>query len=268
MIRTLIVDDEPLARHGLRARLEPVDDIEIVGEAGDGPEAVEAILSNRPDLVLLDIQVPGLDGFQIIEQVAGTHFPLVVFVTAFDEFAVRAFEVHAIDYLLKPVTEARLAEALSRVRREISHGTLAETQERVVRLLDTLATNERRVEGSDSAPMRRFLVKEGDRHVVVRDGEIRWMTAAGNYVELHLAARSVLLRMTLVELERRLDPARFARIHRSIIVALDEIREIVPEWHGDSEVILRCGQVLRMSRSHRSRLLPPGRGVARPGSTE
>ena len=256
MIRTLLVDDEPLAREGLRVRLGVVNDVEIVGEAGDGPEAVEQLLALRPDLVFLDVQMPGIDGFGVLERVAADHLPLVIFVTAFDEFALRAFEVNAIDYLLKPIAGTRLEESLARVRRELGTEGSGGTRERVVRLLDTVRSESEPGPPAGPTLRGRFLVREGDRYLVIKAGEITWITAAGNYVELHLGARSVLLRMTLSELERQLDPGRFARIHRSTIVALDEIREIVPEWHGDSEVILRSGQVLRMSRKYRGRLLP------------
>lgn len=251
MIRALLVDDEVLARDGLRSLLLGVSDVEIVGEAGDGSEAVRLLREKRPDVVFLDVQMPGMDGFQVLREVSGIHLPFVVFVTAFDEYAVNAFEVHALDFLLKPVIGWRFFEALDRVRRELSRSTPSETPHRLASLLDALE----RDRASPHTHLRRIPVNDGRRHLLIRTETIDWIGAAGNYAEVHVGTSSFLIRIPLTQLETRLDPAFFARIHRSRIVNLDRIREILPEWHGDCEVVLTTGTSVRMSRNFRARLL-------------
>lgn len=273
VIRAVLVDDEPLAREGLRLRLGRESDVEIVGEAGDGPSGIRCIVETQPDLVFLDVQMPGMDGFQLVREIAPVHLPLIVFVTAFDEFAVRAFEVHAVDYLLKPVAQPRLEAAVARVRRELARDDRVTRDESLVGLLDSLDSLDRlgRLDSSDApavagssrvdARLQRFTVKEGSRYLIVRAADIDWIGAAANYAELWIGARSYLVRRTIAELERRLDPGLFVRIHRSAIVNLERIREITPDSHGDSEVVLTSGTVLRMSRSYRGRLLPKDRST-------
>jgi two-component system LytT family response regulator len=234
-IRALIVDDEPLARDGLRLLLGAMPDVAVVGEAGDGVAAVRAIGALRPDVVLLDVQMPGLNGFDVVERAAPDHLPLIVFVTAYDEYALRAFQVHAFDYLLKPVNRARLADAMARVHADLARGGSA--RERVMDVVDDV-----RLARAGQPPDRprhatRFAVRDRDRFVLVR-------TADG-----------FLLRMTLSEMERRLDPAVFTRIHRSTIVNTSRVKEIRPDAHGDYDVVLTDGRTLRMSRSFRERLL-------------
>lgn len=248
MIRTLLVDDEPPARAGLRVRLAGEPDIEIVGEAPDGPAAVEAILRLRPDLVFLDIQMPGMDGFDVLARAGSECLPVVVFVTAYDRYAIRAFEVHALDYLLKPYTAERLTESLERVRRELAR----EGGEGPAAVAELLAAREREAGAAFSG---RWAVKDGERYVLLKSDELDWIEAAANYVRFHARGRAYLLRGTLSALERTLDPARFARIHRSTIVNVDRVKEIRPEWHGDFEVILSDGRMLRMSRNYRGALL-------------
>jgi len=274
VIRTVLVDDEPLAREGLRVRLEREDDIEIVGEADDGQSAVDAILSLRPDLVFLDVQMPGFDGFEVVSRIASTHLPTIVFVTAYDRYALRAFEVHALDYVLKPIAHRRFQEALRRARHELTRrerdavpsaegngarddDSLAAVADRLRRLLD-----ER--EGGSGSPVVaidgpryavRFTVRDGDRYVLVRAADVDWAEASANYVRLHVGPRTYQMRTTMSDLERQLDPVQFTRIHRSAIVNLDRIREIRPEWHGEYEVALTTGTTLRLSRGYRDRLL-------------
>ena len=279
MIRVLVVDDEPLAREGIKVRLEREADMEVVGEAADGPEAVAAITSLHPDLVFLDVQMPGMDGFEVVERVAGVHLPVIVFATAYDEYALRAFEVHALDYLLKPVTARRFEEALRRARTEVGRGMERETHRRLVELLDAwraAATVSASTHALPPEPplqqpppphapqaphgsgtyLTRLVVRDGERFLLLRAEEIDWVESAANYVRLHARGTSYLVRATMAELERRLDPARFTRIHRSTIVNTDRIREIRPEWHGDFDVVLTTGKALRLSRSYRDRLLP------------
>ena len=252
MIRVLLVDDEPLARTGLRVMLADEPDIEIVGEAGDGVEAVERILALRPDLVLLDVQMPGMDGFEVVRRVAPEHLPVVIFVTAYDAYALKAFEVHALDYLLKPPNADRLADALRRARRELSQ----EDRPGAAGLAAVAG-------GESAAPaapatLRRFVVRERDRYLLVRDDEVVRIEAAGNYVEVHARGRVFLLRATLSGLAASLDPARFTRIHRSSIVNADRIQEITPDPSGDFVVRLDTGETLRMSRRYRDALIPRG----------
>jgi two-component system LytT family response regulator len=251
-LRTLIVDDEPLARDGIRLMLRAMSAVEIVGEAGDGIAAVRAIEELRPDVVLLDIQMPGMNGFDVIAQSSPEHLPLVVFVTAYDEYALKAFDVHAFDYVLKPVNRARLADAMARVRADLARG--APDRDRVLDVIQDVRS------GGAPSPARvphavRFTVRDRDRYVLVRAADIDWIEAAANYVRLNTRGRGFLLRMTLVEMERRLDPSEFIRIHRSTIVNTSRIKEIKPDAHGDYDIMLADGRTLKMSRSFRERVL-------------
>lgn len=250
MIKTLIVDDEPLAREGLRTRLGAERDVEIVGEAPDGLAAVDAIEALLPDLVFLDVQMPGIDGLEVVARAGRVHLPAVVFLTAFDRYALKAFEVHALDYLLKPVSHQRLGQALERVRREMERDEQAEQGgTRMAAMLDA------RDRGESVGPVQRWAVKRDDRWVLVKADEVDWIESAANYVRLHAGAASYLMRGTLSGVEKSLDPVRFARIHRSTIVNVDRIKDIKPEWHGDFEVALQSGKTLRMSRNYRTALL-------------
>jgi two-component system LytT family response regulator len=243
MIRALIVDDEPLAREGIRLRLDRESDFDVVGEAEDGGAAVAAITTLTPDVVFLDVQMPGLSGFDVLERVGGAHLPVVVFVTAHDQHALKAFEVHALDYLLKPYTEARFQAALTRVRAELADAEDFPGRARLGRLLDA----------RDAAPgyLHRFTVRDRDRIVFVRAEEVEAIAAAGNYIELVTASGTHLMRMTLSEAEAKLDPAMFARIHRSTIVNKSRIREIRPDPHGDAEVVMASGASYRLSRAYK-----------------
>lgn len=251
MIRTLIVDDEPLAREGIRIRLRQERDIEIVGEAADGPGAVRAIEQLAPDLVFLDVQMPGMTGFEVLEQAGPVHLPLVIFVTAHDEYALRAFDIHALDYLLKPFSNARFEDAVQRARSEFRRAAGGSYQN-VAQILD------RRREQSGEANGRylfRFAVRERDRFILLKATEVEWIESAGNYARLHARGSSYLVRMTMAELERKLDPRHFARTHRTTIVNLDRVREIAPGSHGDFDVVLHNGQNVKLSRNYRDRLI-------------
>jgi two-component system LytT family response regulator len=274
VIRTVVVDDEPLAREGLRVRLAREDDIGIVGEAADGPAAVDTILAVRPDLVFLDVQIPGFDGFDVVARTASTYLPTIVFVTAYDRYALRAFEVHALDYLLKPIAHRRFQEALRRARRELGQrereavGSEADGDDAIVAVADRLRRllDEREILSNAATPRgpvtsdapqfpMRFTVRDGERFVLVRTIDVDWAEASANYVRLHVGQRTYQMRMTMADLERQLDPAQFTRIHRSAIVNLGRVREIRPEWHGEYEVALVTGVTLRLSRGYRDRLL-------------
>jgi two-component system LytT family response regulator len=244
-IKILIVDDEAPARRKVRQHLARAAEVDVVGEAADGLAAVAAIRSLAPDLVFLDIQMPGMSGFEVIEEIGCERMPAVVFVTAYDEFALEAFAVEAVDYLLKPFGEARFQRALERSRKLIA--TRAGSAEQLARLLASVRPGQRH--------LQRVVVKKADRLFFVPVGDVIRFSAEGNYVLVHTAAGSHLIRDTLSRLETRLDPERFARIHRSEIVSIDRIKEILPWFHGDHVVVLQNGERRRLSRRFQDRLL-------------
>ena len=245
--RALIVDDEPLARLRLRALLAQENDVVVIGECADGAAAIAEIEGLRPDVVFLDVQMPELDGFDVIEAVGPSRMPLVVFVTAYDQYALDAFRVRALDYLLKPFEDERFRDTLARAR-----ARLEETRQRgapdsrLEALVADIAATRRHVQ--------RLVVRSGGRVFFLRVDDLDWIEAADNYVRLHVGRASHLLRETLKQLEQRLDPERFVRIHRSAIVNLDRIQELEPWFHGEYIVILRDGTRLRASRTFARRL--------------
>ena len=246
-IRALIVDDEPLARERMRAMLGVETDVDVVGEATDGLEAVDAILEQSPDLVFLDVQMPKLDGFEVIQTVGAERMPSVVFVTAYDQHALRAFEVQAVDYLLKPFDRERFQGALKRVRRQIDSADNGDLNRRLIALV-------RDLKGDKPARSDRLVVKSGGRLFFLRAEEIDWIEAAGNYVRLHVGTESHLLRETMNSIESRMNPETFFRIHRSHIVNIERIKELQPWFNGEYVVILRNGTKLTLSRGYRERL--------------
>lgn len=242
-VRVLIVDDEPPARRKIRRFLERDEEIRIVGEGGDGPAAVEMMARLEPDLVFLDIQMPGADGFEVLEALGGAR-PQVIFVTAFAEHAVRAFEVEAVDYLLKPFDDTRFDAALDRAKARIRRREPGVSEESLHRLMDELR----------GPRLRRILVKKPDRSFFIAQDEIDWLEAADNYVKLHTRRGDHLVRGTLGGMEEHLDGSRFARVSRSAIVNLDRIAELRPWSHGDRIVVLRDGTELTLSRRYRKKL--------------
>lgn len=251
-IRTLLVDDEEIARRGLRVRLERADDIEIVGECQNGPEAIGAINLLSPELVFLDVQMPELSGFDVLRSARPKSIPHVVFVTAFDQYAVRAFEVHALDYLLKPIDDERLAETL-RHAREVLLGTrdggyarqVAEAIASIARV-GALPTDR---PGSD-----RLAVPDGDRVMIIRLPDIDWIQASDNYVSIHVGKKSWLLRETISALDERLTPKGFVRIHRSTIVNAQRVTELRSLPSGEFAIVLADGTILKLSKSYRAAL--------------
>jgi two-component system LytT family response regulator len=248
MIRAIIVDDEPLARDGVKLHLAGESDVQIVGEAADGRRAVSLITATRPDLVFLDVQMPTLDGFEVVEAIVTTYLPAIVFVTAYDQYAIKAFEVHAIDYLLKPFTAGRFQAAMRKAREEIAARGAQGSRRRLLELIAERAAAQ--------THLQRFVIRSGEGYMFVPAADVASFEAQGNYVRLTTGSGHHLLRITMAELEKRLDPTRFARIHRSTMVNIDRIKEITPAWHGDFAVVLQDGQRLRLSRNFRDRLLP------------
>ena len=247
-IRTLVVDDEPMARERIVSLLAQEPDVDVVGQCADGGEAVAAIQNLSPDLVFLDVQMPAADGFGVLRQIKREQMPMVVFVTAYDQYAIRAFEVHAVDYLLKPFTAERFAAALARAKEEILARGSQDSRRRLLQMIADRA--------SATSHLQRFVIRAGEGYRLVPAADVASFEAQGNYVRLKTGNGQHLLRITMAELERRLDPKRFARIHRSTMVNIDRIKEITPAWHGDFEVLLTDGQRLRLSRNFRDRLLP------------
>lgn len=254
-IRCLVVDDEPVARRTVRRLLEAEEAFECVGESWGG-RAVQAIEDQAPDVVFLDVQMPGMGGFEVLERVPDERLPLVVFVTAFDEYAVRAFEVRALDYLVKPFTDERFRDVAERVHDRVSRRRSAESRRRLVRLAADASASRTELEtaaGSVDSGGRggRIVIRGTGSALVIRVEEVDWMEAVGSYVRVHTGELSKLVRTSLTEFENRLDPARFCRIHRSSIVNLDHVREVEPLGHGDALVRLVDGTELRVSRSRR-----------------
>jgi two-component system LytT family response regulator len=245
-VRTLIVDDEPLARERLRTLLADEPGVEVVGECGDGCQAVVAIEELKPDLVFLDVQVPNLDGFRILESVSADRIPAIVFVTAYDHYALRAFDVRAVDYILKPFGRERHQKALEHARAQITRGKSTDISGQLVALLEEIRPQKNY--------LKRIMIKSGGRLYFLRTAEVDWVEAAGNYVRLHVGAESHLLRETMNGLETKLDPERFIRIHRSTMVNIERIKELQPWFHGDYVVILRDDRQLTMSATYREKL--------------
>jgi two-component system, LytTR family, response regulator len=247
LIRALIVDDEPLAREMLREMLEADQDVEIVGERSNGREAVEAIRAHSPDLLFLDVQMPEVGGFEVLEALGTGPMPHVIFVTAYDQYAVRAFEVHALDYLLKPFDRERFDISWQRAKTQIVREKDGGRDQRILALLEEL-------KAGSSRYLERLVIKSGGRIYFLETNEIDWIEAEGNYVSVHSGKKSHLLRETISSLESQLDPRKFLRIHRSSIVRIDRIKELQPWFHGEYHVILQNGTQLMLSRNYREKL--------------
>ncbi len=242
MIRALIVDDEPLAREGIRMRLTSQPDVDVVGECRNGREAVAAILRDAPDLVYLDVRMPRMDGFAVIEAVGVDRMPHVIFVTAYDEHALHAFEVNALDYLLKPVDGERFAAALDRARDRIAARNLTSVTAQLQQMIESLR--------GERTYLDRLFVKTSGRILSIDVEDVDWIEAADNYVQVHVGRSSHLLLATMNSLEARLDPRRFMRIHRSTIVNLARVKELQPMFHGEYRVVLRDNTQLTSGRRY------------------
>jgi two-component system LytT family response regulator len=249
-IKVLVVDDEPLARSGMISLLGRDPEVAVIGECGDGTHAIDAIARLAPDIVLLDVQMPEADGFEVLRAVGADRMPTVVFVTAYDRFAVKAFEVNAVDYLLKPFDDERFAAALERAKRTLRQdpATVGELMQRLARLLDQAPA------ARPGRLLTRLVVKDHGRATFLGVDELVWIEAADYYVKLHTPGKTYLLRQTLQSLEERLDPARFFRVHRSALVNLDRVKEVQALFKGDHVVILQDGTKLKLSRTRKDSL--------------
>jgi len=256
--RTLIIDDEPHAREGIRIRLKEFKNIQIVGECSSGIEAVKSINSHRPDLLFLDIQMPEMNGFEVLKKVTVTPLPVIIFVTAFDKYAIKAFEYHAVDYLLKPIREDRFKNAIRSALSEISHRNLELYANKLKSAVnDYLEITEEKTEGYQAPAVQkkyldRIMIKFKDRVSVIPILEIDWIESAGDYVYVHSSSQKHILRETLTALEQRMDPQKFIRIHRSTIVNVEKIKTLRLNEHSDFDVYLFSGVKLRLSRSYRA----------------
>ena len=259
-IRVILVDDEPLANVGMRARLENYSEIEIVAECLNGRDAVKQIKAHAPDLVFLDIQMPVLDGFGVVRALLGGPAPLIIFVPAYDKYAIDAFKSNALDYLVKPVDAARLDGAIDRVRDAIRSRTAASRESRLVELLASLSDENRDqikelIDDPDWARKDQFSerlsFKDGSKVVILNADDIEWIDAAGDYMCVHAGGKTHIIRETMKTLQQRLDPARFQRIHRSAIVNVNKVKELHPHANGEYFLTLESGSELKLSRSYK-----------------
>jgi two-component system LytT family response regulator len=245
-LTTLIVDDEPLAREGLRLLLSRDPEVSAIREARDGREAVAAIRESSPDLLFLDVQMPEMDGFAVVRNIGAEHMPAVVFVTAHDQYAIRAFEINALDYLLKPVMEERFVKTLVRAKSRISSSVTADSSQQIISLLETIA--------SPRSYLKRLAVRSAGKTEFVDVEDIDWIEAAENYVEVHAGRMTRLLHVTMNALEKSLDPENFLRIHRSLIVNVARIKNLESDAHGEYVITLREGVRLQSGRTYSGRL--------------
>ena len=255
-IRTILVDDEKLAIQGLQLRLEPFEDVEIIGTCANGREAIRKIKTEKPDLVFLDIQMPGFDGFSVVKGVMELEPPLFVFVTAYEEHAIRAFEANAVNYLMKPVDADKLADTIERVRNRLAEKRSTEEAEKLKDVLAEIAPEKmEEISGADDESGERFekLINVKDRGQIFRVevDTIEHIEAAGDYMCIYTGDNSLILRETMKDLERRLDPRKFQRVHRSTIVNLDQVRQVRPHTNGECFLVLDSGAEVKVSRSYR-----------------
>ncbi|NNE39436.1 MAG: response regulator transcription factor [Marinicaulis sp.] len=259
-ITAIIVDDEPLALRGLKHRLAEFPEINIIDECANGREAVKSIKANSPDVVFLDIQMPGLDGFGVVRAMIGAPAPLFIFVTAYDKFAIEAFEANALDYIVKPVEEERLKDAIHRAREALKSKAATSRESKLVELLASLSADEQdRIKELINDPNwtekqrynERLSFKDGSKVVVLGADEIEWIDAAGDYMCIHAGGKTHIIRETMKALQHRLDPERFQRVHRSAIVNVGKVKELHPHSNGEYFLILDNGQELKLSRSYK-----------------
>jgi two-component system LytT family response regulator len=260
-LHALIVDDESLARKGLRMRLEQIPGVDVVGECSNGKEALNSVAELEPDLIFLDIQMPGMSGFDVVSKLQQDDMPLIVFVTAYDEYAIKAFDVHAVDYLLKPIEDVRLAEAVERARNHKSlDGAVSDKQRLLELIISITGKSETSITqllkdhtGVKSYP-EKIAIKDGEETTLVQTEDIDWVDAAGDYMCIHANDETHVMRITMKELEDQLDPANFQRVHRSTIVNLDRVTKVCSHMNGEFHLILNNGSSIKMSRSYKEKV--------------
>lgn len=262
-LKTIIVDDESLARRGLKHRLKNVNDVEIVAEAANGREALKLIRERDPDLVFLDIQMPGMDGFDVLRALAPGELPAIVFVTAFDDYAIKAFEAHALDYLLKPIEDSRLTEALERVREHRERKRAVEHRKSLLELVGQItgqpvgSMRELAARGVDKLKRKeppKLAIRDGGRTTWVKQEDIEWIDAAGDYMCVHAEGETYIMRTTMKQLENELDSAILQRVHRSTIVNVKRVREMQAHINGEYFLTLNGGHTVKLSRSYKEKL--------------
>ena len=261
MLKALIVDDEQLARRGLEIRLQKFDDVEICGQSRNGREAIDAVREESPDIVFLDIQMPGIDGFEVLRRLSGSAMPIVIFVTAYDEFALKAFDANALDYLLKPINDERLAEAIERARQARDEKLATQHRAKLLKLICELTGRELTLEGaiaesviSKSNFPERLSIRDSGETVNVQIDAIDWIDAAGDYMCVHAHGDTYVLRGTMKRLEELLDPEKFVRVHRSTIVNRKRVRSLRPHRNGEYFLTLENSRELKLSRSYKRNL--------------
>ncbi len=260
-LKTIIVDDESLARRGLRLRLDDLKDIDIIAECANGREALSAIAAQAPDLVFLDIQMPGLSGFDVIANLQQDNMPMIIFVTAFDQHALEAFEVHAVDYLLKPIDTDRLEAAVNRARSRLLQKESITDKQRLLDLVISITGKSEssvvqlmKEQGDARAYPDRIAIKDAGETTLVPTVDIDWVDAAGDYMCIHARGQTHIMRVTMKELETQLDPASFQRVHRSTIVNLDRVEKVCSHMNGEFHLVLNNGSTVKMSRSYKEKV--------------
>jgi|TARA_Y100000310_G_scaffold283604_2_gene305711 two-component system LytT family response regulator len=261
VLRAIVVDDESLARKGLKLRLDDIEKVEVVAECKNGREALQAIAELEPDLVFLDIQMPGLSGFDVVREMQQDNMPFVVFVTAFDQYAVDAFQVHAVDYILKPIEEDRLQAAVARVRDHAQRKGAITDKQRLLELVititgksETAVTQMMKDAGGRKSYPDKLVIKDGSQSTLVPMPDIEWVDAAGDYMCVHANAETHVMRSTMKDLESQLDPTVFQRVHRSTIVNLDRVVKVCSHMNGEFHLVLDGGASLKMSRSYKDKV--------------
>jgi two-component system LytT family response regulator len=263
MLSTIIVDDEALARRGLRHRLSQVDDISIVAEARNGREALQTIRELQPDLVFLDIQMPGMGGFEVIAELKEETIPAIVFVTAFNEYAIKAFEANALDYLLKPIEDSRLHEAISRVREYLDQKHALKHKKSLLRLVSEMTgenvssmreLSDKGVDSLKKKKLAKLVIKDGSRTTLVQQDQIEWIDAAGDYMCVHVGGETHIMRETMKGLEAQLDSDLLQRVHRSTIVNINQVTEMRSHINGEYFLTLGCGHTVKLSRTYKDKL--------------
>jgi two-component system LytT family response regulator len=262
-LKTIIVDDEALARRGLKHRLSGIDDVRVIAEARNGREALKLIHEHHPDLVFLDIQMPGMDGFDVLRELPVEDMPAVVFVTAFDDYAIKAFEANALDYLLKPIEDSRLLDALERVRETRDQKLALKHKKSLLQLVGNITgepirdMEELSARGVDKLKKKepaKLAIKDGNRTTWIPQEEIEWIDAAGDYMCVHANGQTHIMRMTMKKLENALDPEILQRIHRSTIVNVNQVREMQAHINGEYFLTLDCGHQIKLSRTYKDKL--------------